>query len=107
MPVNFTNQWLSPLRHNGLTRLQRGPELPPVPHDFEGFQNTPPVGDIGPPNMIHAFGSSIHDAQPATKRQLFLAMMANPESTQEENERIARDFDRSWFRETSYRPSET
>ena len=106
MPINFTEPpYLSPLRHNGPTRLQRGPELPPVPYDFEGPFHTEPVGDVGPPNITQMLGS--HVEQPMTKKQLLLAMMANPESTQEENERIARDFNNAWHRSISYRPPGT
>ena len=39
-----------------------------------------------------------------TKRDLMLAMLSNPENTQEENERLSREFRKRWYRGVSHRP---
>ena len=104
MPINFTNT--IPLPFNELTPAR--PVMPtPLPPQIQrepvGYATDPIAGDQ--PDYYGLMHNEIARRRKGlTKKDLVLSMLANPESTQEENERIAKDFNNAWHRRISYRP---
>ena len=105
MPINFTHG----INDNDTLPIRPTMPLPPTPRiqrEPAGYSTNPIAGDQ------HDYWGLMHNEialrrKGLTKKDLMLSMLANPESTQEENERIARDFNNAWHRRISYRPSGT
>lgn len=107
MPINLTEPpYLSPLRHTRTIRPAMPlPPSPQIQREQVGASVNPVAGDQ--PDYGGLMHPEVARRKGLTKKDLVLSMLANPESTQEENERIARDFNNAWHRSISYRPSGT